>query len=61
MFKLVSREIFMTISLNLNRTVDYLRVSTTDQDIEKNQSAILALANDKSFGRTEFIEEYISG
>lgn len=52
MFKLVSREIFMTISLNLNRTVDYLRVSTTDQDIEKNQSAILALANDKSFGNT---------
>ncbi|MGY3804609.1 recombinase family protein [Pigmentibacter ruber] len=51
----------MTISLNLNRTVAYLRVSTTDQDIEKNKSAILTLANDKSFGRIEFIEEYISG
>ena len=51
----------MTISLNLNRTVAYLRVSTTDQDIEKNKSAILTLANDKNFGRIEFIEEYISG
>jgi len=51
----------MTISLNLNRTVAYLRVSTTDQDVEKNKSAILTLANDKSFGRIEFIEEYISG
>lgn len=51
----------MSISLNLNRTVAYLRVSTTDQDIEKNKSAILALANDKSFDRIEFIEEYISG
>ena len=51
----------MTIFVNLNRTVAYLRVSTTDQDIEKNKSAILTLANDKSFGRIEFIEEYISG
>lgn len=51
----------MTKSVNLNRTVAYLRVSTTDQDVEKNKSAILTLANDKSFGRIEFIEEYISG
>ena len=51
----------MTIFVNLNRTVAYLRVSTTDQDVEKNKSAILTLANDKSFGRIEFIEEYISG
>ncbi|MBX9837153.1 MAG: recombinase family protein [Silvanigrellaceae bacterium] len=51
----------MAISMNLNRTVAYLRVSTTDQDVEKNKSAILTLANDKSFGRIEFIEEYRSG
>jgi len=61
MFKPVNREVFMTIFVNLNRTVAYLRVSTTDQDVEKNKSAILTLANDKSFGRIEFIEEYISG
>ena len=44
-----------------SRTVAYLRVSTTDQDVEKNKSAILALANDRHFGRVEFIEECISG
>ena len=44
-----------------SKTVAYLRVSTLDQDLEKNKSAILALANDKDLGKVQFIEETISG
>lgn len=44
-----------------NKTVAYLRVSTLDQDLEKNKAAILALANDKDLGRVQFIEETVSG
>jgi len=43
------------------RTVAYLRVSTIDQDIEKNKADILSFANDKQFGHVEFIEEKVSG
>jgi len=43
------------------KTVAYLRVSTIDQDTEKNKHEILKLANDKDFGKVEFIEEKISG
>ena len=39
----------------------YLRISTVDQDIEKNKSDILKLANEKRLGYVEFIEEQISG
>jgi DNA invertase Pin-like site-specific DNA recombinase len=46
---------------NSHKTVAYLRVSTTDQDIEKNKGEILKLANDKNFGKVHFIEEKISG
>jgi DNA invertase Pin-like site-specific DNA recombinase len=42
-------------------TVAYLRVSTTDQDLEKNKYDILQLANDKGFGKVEWVEETISG
>ena len=42
-------------------TIAYLRVSTTDQDIEKNKADILHLANDKKLGNVEWIEEKISG
>ena len=31
------------------KTVAYLRVSTIDQDLEKNKADILKLANDKNF------------
>jgi DNA invertase Pin-like site-specific DNA recombinase len=55
----------MTFSSNLPkrapRTVAYLRVSTIDQDTEKNRAAILALANHKQLGHVEFIEEKVSG
>ncbi len=43
------------------KNIAYLRVSTLEQNIEKNKSEILLLANDKSLGRVEFIEEKISG
>jgi DNA invertase Pin-like site-specific DNA recombinase len=43
------------------QTVAYLRVSTIDQDLEKNRHEILDLANKKDLGRVEFVEEKISG
>jgi DNA invertase Pin-like site-specific DNA recombinase len=43
------------------KTVAYLRVSTVDQDTEKNKHEILKLANDKDFGKVQFIEEKVSG
>ena len=55
----------MTFSLNTApntpKTIAYLRVSTIDQDIEKNKAAILALANQKVLGHVQFIEEKVSG
>ena len=35
------------------RTIAYLRVSTIDQDLEKNKVDILKLANDKELGQVE--------
>ncbi|MEO8855148.1 MAG: recombinase family protein [Ginsengibacter sp.] len=43
------------------RTIAYLRVSTIDQNLEKNKADILHLANEKNLGRVEFVEEKISG
>jgi len=44
------------------RIFGYLRVSTIDQDTEKNKSDILSFANSKGFiGQVTFIEEKISG
>jgi DNA invertase Pin-like site-specific DNA recombinase len=55
----------MTFSSNTAKTTPkttaYLRVSTIDQDIEKNKSAILALANQKVLGHVQFVEEKVSG
>jgi len=39
----------------------YLRVSSADQDTEKNKAAILDFANERDFGQVEFIEETVSG
>ena len=44
-----------------SKTTAYLRVSTIDQDIDKNKAAILALANSKVLGHIRFIEEKVSG
>jgi DNA invertase Pin-like site-specific DNA recombinase len=43
------------------KTTAYLRISTVDQDIEKNKADILKLANEKQLGNVEFVEEKISG
>jgi DNA invertase Pin-like site-specific DNA recombinase len=45
----------------MSKTVAYLRVSTIDQDIDKNKAAILNLANEKNLGKVHFVEETISG
>src|SRR5947209_16039285 len=46
---------------NTRKTTAYLRVSTIDQDLEKNKAAILALANTKVLGHVHFVEEKVSG
>ncbi|MBF0556671.1 MAG: recombinase family protein, partial [Nitrospirae bacterium] len=43
------------------KTIGYLRVSTLDQDIEKNKVDILKLANAKDLGKIHFVEERVSG
>lgn len=43
------------------KTIAYLRVSTEEQDLEKNKHDILAFANDNKLGHVEFVEEKISG
>lgn len=45
----------------LTKTVAYLRVSTTDQDLQKNKFDILHLANEKGLGKVEWVEEQVSG
>ena len=39
----------------------YLRVSTIDQNTEKNKLDVLKFANEKKLGNVEFVEEQISG
>lgn len=43
------------------KTIAYLRVSTADQDLDKNKSDILHLANDKNLGKVIFVEEKVPG
>jgi len=43
------------------RNIAYLRVSTQEQDCEKNKADILKFVNDRKLGHVEFIEEKISG
>ena len=42
-------------------TYSYLRVSTVDQDTDKNKLEVLKFANSKKLGNVEFVEEQISG
>jgi len=44
-----------------HQTIAYLRVSTTDQDLEKNKFDILQLANAKGLGQVQWVEETVSG
>jgi len=50
-----------TIQKVKNKTYAYLRVSTFEQDNEKNKSDILKFANDRDFGKVHFVEEKVSG
>jgi DNA invertase Pin-like site-specific DNA recombinase len=43
------------------RTVAYLRVSTREQNLEKNKADILLLAHRREFGHVGFVEETASG
>ncbi len=42
-------------------TIGFLRVSTLDQDTEKNKLDILQFANARKLGNVEFVEEKVSG
>lgn len=44
-----------------HKTIGYLRVSTGDQELEKNKADILSLANTYDLGKVHFVEEKISG
>lgn len=44
-----------------NKTYAYLRVSTFEQDTNKNKADILKFANDRDFGKVHFVEEKVSG
>jgi DNA invertase Pin-like site-specific DNA recombinase len=43
------------------KVVGYLRVSTGEQELEKNKADILSLANRHDLGKVEFVEEKVSG
>ena len=42
-------------------TIGFIRVSTLDQDTEKNKLDILQFANARKLGNVEFVEEKVSG
>jgi DNA invertase Pin-like site-specific DNA recombinase len=44
-----------------HNTVGYLRVSTGEQELEKNKADILHLANTYDLGKVQFVEERVSG
>ena len=45
----------------MRKTIAYLRVSTADQDLEKNKADILFFANHHDLGQVNFVEEVASG
>jgi DNA invertase Pin-like site-specific DNA recombinase len=60
MMKFLSKKDFI-VPTHQPKTIAYLRVSTIDQDLDKNRSAILELANSNHLGHVKFIEEKVSG
>ena len=59
--KNVKNKTIEPISKLASKTVGYLRVSTGDQELEKNKSDILHLANRLNLGKVHFVEEIVSG
>lgn len=55
------RNLYMESSGGPPQVVGYLRVSTEDQDLEKNKGDILAWANSNGLGPVSWVEEKISG
>lgn len=47
--------------MNIMKNIAYLRVSTGSQSTEKNKVDILSAAQDRGWGRVEFMEEVVSG
>jgi len=45
----------------MTKTVSYLRVSTEEQNTEKNKADVLKFSNDRDFGKVHFVEEKVSG
>ncbi|NTV13125.1 MAG: recombinase family protein [Desulfobulbaceae bacterium] len=45
----------------MSKVIGYLRVSTQDQDVEKNIADILLMANSMKLGHVDFVEEKVSG
>ncbi len=50
-----------TNTVSKHKTVGYLRVSTGEQELEKNKADILRLANTYDLGKVQFVEERVSG
>ena len=46
---------------SIPKVIGYLRVSTQDQDLEKNKADILAFANERKLGNVDWVEEKVSG
>ena len=59
--KLSSKSAKTKTSASNTKTIGYLRVSTGDQELEKNKSDILRLANHLNLGKVVFVEEIVSG
>jgi DNA invertase Pin-like site-specific DNA recombinase len=49
------------IQASERKVIGYLRVSTQEQDLEKNKADILAFANERKLGHVTWVEEKVSG
>ncbi|MBU1002651.1 MAG: recombinase family protein [Proteobacteria bacterium] len=56
-----SQELQPRIRGSQAKTFAYLRVSTNDQDLEKNKADILSFANTREYVPVQFVEEKVSG
>ena len=45
----------------MSKTIGYIRVSTIDQDVDKNELEILQYANERRFGQVDLVTEKVSG
>ncbi len=50
-----------TKTASKHKTIGYLRVSTGEQELEKNKADILRLTNTYDLGKVQFVEERVSG